>query len=114
MTGHERETGIDAKRTLKVLVIVSLVGGGGLSGLVWAAAKGALGKVGEVGVGWLLEHSANPADLELQRELARARQTAEEELARRQQAEKEKEADFRRAQEAATAAHYRELEDRRQ
>jgi hypothetical protein len=60
------------------VVVVFLSGGGIFSGLVWAAAKGAFGKLGEARVSWLLEHSMNPKDVEHVRELALRRQSEEE------------------------------------
>jgi hypothetical protein len=62
-----------------VAVLLIFFGGGGVfSTLVWAAAKGAFGKLGEEGVSWLLAHSTNPKDLEHVRELALRRQSEDE------------------------------------
>lgn len=97
-TGH-------GKRGLRVVVVLIALGGGsaGVSALVWAAAKGAFGKLGEVAIGYLLEHSANPKDLELQRQLALRRQE-----------EAERQAEFERRERSVRSEHERKMAEQRQ
>jgi len=101
MNDKDREGAIS--HPVIIAIIVVALGSGGLSGLLWAGAKGAFGKLGDVAVGWLLEHSTNSQDLEFQRALALGRE-----------AEAVRQSEFRRQEEREESKHKRDMELRRQ